>query len=783
MKPYKTLVWREVIWHRPFTIDSVYEAFTHIAALSSRSYIVWEARCRGGQMRYFIGTGRKSVSRVQEAFRAHGDVSFSINADGVKRMEVSHSVKLKVSKPVLSLNTDITAAMIRSTLAAMVGAKSDTESVLQIMLGASIAPSSTPTDLPAPSTNWLQLVLGNIPKATTEQRKSIRDKASQHGFEAVVRLGISGEHSKTRLHNILSAIRTLDSAGVHIHAESESPAHLNNPDIPFFFPLRLSVKETACFTLLPAGEEDLPGVSGLHPRLLLPPKWYKEPEEKTYSDRTFAVSHQYPKKRLSISPKDALEHTVLLGPSGSGKSTAMQHLILSDIRANRSVLVLDPKADLVTDILERIPEERRDDVVVIDPSDASPVGFNPLAFGKDPTQTVDAILSVFQELYSSNWGIRTADVLTGALLTLVRTKGAALLWLPQLLTDEAFRRSITSKINDPISIEPFWHHYESMRDSERRTEIAPVLNKLRQITYRPGLRNVLGQSEPKFSLIDLFYKRRIVLVPLNRGIIGAESARLLGSLIVGLTWAIALSRASIPADKRHMVSIYIDELQDYLALPTSFSDALAQARGLGVSYTVAHQYRGQLPPDIKAGIDANCRNKIVFGLNSTDAKEMAAQAPELDPLDFMTLPRYHIYTSFQSGGKSTGWIYGETLPPTKPLRMAAELKAESSKRYGVPAERTEANLIKILQRGNNAQTARNVSDTPIGRRKRKTTEVQTEQAEQNVAQNSEQDTARDSEHGTEQSVDGQRASNAPIGRRRRKSSDSDDNESNKENIS
>ena len=256
-----------------------------------------------------------------------------------------------------------------------------------------------------------------------------------------------------------------------------------------------------------------------------------------------------------------------------------------------------------------------------------------------------------------------------------------------------------------------------MKDTERRTEIAPVMNKLRQITYRPGLRNVLGQSEPKFSLADLFYKRKIVLVPLNRGLIGAESARLLGSLIVGLTWSLALSRASIAPEKRHMVSIYIDELQDYLALPTSFSDALAQARGLGVAYTVAHQYRGQLPPDIRAGIDANCRNKIAFGLNSDDAKDMAAQAPELEPLDFMMLPRYEIYASFQSGGKSTGWISGRTLPPPPPIRMAAELKAESMKRYGVPAEETEAELIRMMTRPD-PKPDPFVTDAPIGRREK-----------------------------------------------------------------
>ena len=346
------------------------------------------------------------------------------------------------------------------------------------------------------------------------------------------------------------------------------------------------------------------------------------------------------------------------------------------------------------------------------------MGFNPLAYHQDPSLTADAILAVFQEIFAQNWGIRSADVLSGALLTLAKTKGANLLYLPQLLTDERFRKEILAQVKDPIALEPFWRNYESMRDSERRTEIAPVLNKLRQITFRPGLRNVLGQTKPKFSLYDLFRERRIVLVPLNRGLIGAESARLLGSLIVGLTWTIALSRAKIAPEKRHMVSIYIDELQDYLALPTSFGDALAQARGLGIAYTVAHQYRAQLPQDIKAGIDANCRNKIIFGLNSDDAKAMAEQAQELEPLDFMTLPRYEVYTSFQAGGRSTGWISAATLPPPEATGLAAEIKAESMKRYGVPATETEAALTRIMTHLP-AEPRPIVSEAPIGRKKKR----------------------------------------------------------------
>ena len=316
---------------------------------------------------------------------------------------------------------------------------------------------------------------------------------------------------------------------------------------------------------------------------------------------------------------------------------------------------------------------------MIDPSDPCPVGFNPFAFDnyRNKELIADAILAVLKEIFAENWGILTQDVLSAALLTLVKMEGASLLWLLPLLTDEAFRHKITSQVKDKIALKPFWENYEAMKDTERRREIAPVMNKLRQFLFRQDLRNVLGQSHPKFNLTDLFYKRRIVLVPLNKGVIGAESARLLGSLIVGLTWTLALSRANITPERRHIVSIFIDELQDYLSLPTDLADALAQARGLGMALTMAHQYRDQLPPEILAGVDANARNKIVFGLNSGDAKAMAAMAPELTVHDFMALPRYQIYASFQQKGRNTGWVQGQTMPPPPAIRMAAELRAKS----------------------------------------------------------------------------------------------------------
>ena len=249
-------------------------------------------------------------------------------------------------------------------------------------------------------------------------------------------------------------------------------------------------------------------------------------------------------------------------------------------------------------------------------------------------------------------------------------------------------------------------------------QIEPVLNKLRQFLLRPSLRSVLGQANPKFSLMDLFTKRKIVLVPLNKGIVGSETARLLGSLIIGLTWTLALSRAKLPPERRHIVEIYIDELQDYLSLPTDLSDALAQARGLGVGMTLAHQYRDQLPTNICSGVDANCRNKIVFGLNSKDAKAMAAMAPELTPEDFMSLPRYQVYTSFQCAGKNTGWVRGQTLPPMAAAQDATRLRARSQATYGIPAAQVDEDYLDIFTDNNNSTSGESPDDTPIGRRRR-----------------------------------------------------------------
>ncbi len=699
--------WQEVHWARPFQHCDVLELLAHLAVFSPRKQIIWEARGSNGKVRYFIGTHRRYINPLKTMFQAHGKIIFS-DVSEKERGKVDFAKNLKRSKAVLSLNTKNSLAVLKTALAALADTKKGETLVVQIILGESFAPLPAPDQAVNPHASLLSAICGKTGAASKESLSSIKDKSSQHGFYSVIRIG-AGAATKYRLNNLLhsltSALRQFEAVGVKLSFPVIDSELLNKAKMPWFLSLRLSIAELAGFTLLPSTNTELAGVDGLHPKLLHPSVWLHDSNQ-----RIFAKSLGATPVKLGIPIKDSLEHTVILGPTGAGKSTVMQNLIMSDIQAERSVLVIDPKADLVNDILSQIPKERADDVVVVDPSSNCPVGLNPFNFNTkaSPALISDTILAIFKQVFKDSWGVYSQDVLSAALLTLAQTKGSTLLHLPRLLTDEAFRRSITSKICDKQGLEPFWTDFEAKSKTRKQQVISPVMNKLRQFTVRPTLRNMLGQSQPKFNLSDLFTKNKIVLVPLNKGIIGAESAKLIGSLIVGLTWTLALSRANLPADSRKPVSIYIDELQDYISsISTDFSDALAQARGLGVVFTVAHQYRSQLAPDIKAAIDTNARNKIIFGLNVADAKDMAAMAPELETADFMFLPRHHVYVNLQNNGQSTGWISGKTLPIPKTDKAPMELKIASMKRYGQAPT--------VPQPAITPREA--IASTPIGRKK------------------------------------------------------------------
>ncbi len=448
--------------------------------------------------------------------------------------------------------------------------------------------------------------------------------------------------------------------------------------------LRLNSSELVPLLGWPLGDRHYAGVRSAHPRLLA------VPEIVSRTEAVFAAgTAPGPERPVGIDPDSRLQHMVVLGPTGSGKSTLLEHLILSDITAGRACCVIEPKEQLVERILATAPKDAAERIVVLDATDTeAPVGFNPLDVGdRDPDIVVDGVLAALAAVFSDGWGPRTEYLIQGALLSLARAgqrrgESYTLIDLPRAFTDDAFRRPIVMSVRDDPTLAAFWDEFDAMRPAQRAAAIASPLNKLRKIVLRKPLVAVLGQSQPRFRLRDIFRDRKVVLVPLNDALLGTGASQLLGSLVVAELWMATLERAREKEPMKRPGMVFIDEVQNYLHLPTPIDDVLATSRSYGVAWHLAHQYRKQLPEKLRSALDVNARSKVCFALDPLDARDLAKTTPQLTPDDFQALDKHHIYIRLIAGGSPTGWCSARTLPPSPVTGMGATLRDVSRRRYG-----------------------------------------------------------------------------------------------------
>jgi len=409
-----------------------------------------------------------------------------------------------------------------------------------------------------------------------------------------------------------------------------------------------------------------------------------------------------------IAQADRRHHMHVLGPTGSGKSTLLLNLALQDIEAGVGVGVLDPKGDLISDLLERIPSHHRDRVVLIDPSQREqPVGLNVLTC-PDPNQrevVCDGIVTIFKKTYERFWGPRTDDVLRAALLTLMRDPKATLCEVPLLLLNRAARAQLTAELDDPAGLKLFWAEYEQMAPGQQLQVVGPVLNKLRSFLLRPTLRNILGQSTSTIDFQRIIDNNCILLVSLSKGLLGEDTSQLLGSFIVSRLWQAALTRANRLKVDRPDFNLYLDEFHNYLHLPQSLDDILAESRAYHLNLTLANQHLGQLRDSTQEALDSNARTRVVFQCGQDDARRLARQFNPLTDHQLLSLERFQVAVRLCVDGRTEAPFTGitEAPPPSLGELNTAALARGSLAIYGRSREAVEseieARLVSVGVRG------------------------------------------------------------------------------------
>ncbi len=403
------------------------------------------------------------------------------------------------------------------------------------------------------------------------------------------------------------------------------------------------------------------------------------------------ADHPGVSRPVAIAVEDARHHLHVIGETGTGKSTLLANLVLQDAEAGRAAVVIDPKGDLVEAILERLPEGCESRTCVVDPDDRKDaVGLNVLA-GSDPDLIVDHVAGVFKRIYEPWWGPRTDDIMRAACLTLAQIPGATLAEVPLLLTDFDWRRAIRERLADVGGLSAFWSWYERLPEPQRAQHIAPLLNKLRAFLLRGPVRAIVGQVTPKRDIESLIDEGGLLLVRVPKGTLGEDTSRLLGAFVIARVWQRCMRRASLPEEARADATLYVDETHNYLALPRSFEDLLAEARGYRLSLVLAHQHMGQLPRDVRDALGANARTKVVFTCSPDDALTLERHfAPDLSDYDLSHLATFQAACRpCVGGGQAQAFTFRtEALRPGSAAR-AEVVRRRSAELYAVPRDEVE----------------------------------------------------------------------------------------------
>ncbi len=434
-----------------------------------------------------------------------------------------------------------------------------------------------------------------------------------------------------------------------------------------------------------------------------------DPKDVSFIGRTNYVAALEEKLFVfGIKREDRDRHIYIIGKSGVGKSKLLELLVRQDIAYGKGVCFIDPHGDVIELLLDFIPKERIDDVVLIDPSDNEhPVSFNPLS-NVDPGfkfQLTQGLIEVIKKQFGANWTPRLEHVFRFTCLALLDYPYATMRGMISLLTDRNYRQKVVEYITDDM-VKRFWAiEFADWSEKFDTDAIIPLVNKLGQFLADPMLRNIFGQKENKVDLEKLMNQEKIIFINLSKGRLGEENSSFFGSIFVTKIKQAGMGRANIPEKERKPLYLYVDEFHNLVT--ETFENLLSESRKYGICLTVAHQYLSQLLPRVQASVLGNVATIIIFRVGGDDAGALESDmAPIFKAKDMINLGKREFYIKLMINGESYDPFSAQTLSVLSPNHPSykEEIIESSRRKYSISAdaakkliEEEEAQILRSAQ--------------------------------------------------------------------------------------
>jgi TraM recognition site of TraD and TraG/Type IV secretory system Conjugative DNA transfer len=424
-------------------------------------------------------------------------------------------------------------------------------------------------------------------------------------------------------------------------------------------------------------------------------------------------------KDVYMKTEDRFRHIYALGGSGSGKSVFMTNMVLQDIEAGNGVCVVDPHGETIDDILLRMPESRREDVVIFSPAFIDrPLGLNMLEYDRakptQRTQVIDNLFKIWDKLYDlkATGGPMFESYMKNSMRLVMshEASGSTLMEISKVLSDEEYRTFKLAMCDDQQVVD-FWEKEATKAGGEASLEnmVPYITSKLAPFITNDFLRPMIGQQKSAINFREAMDNKKIVLVKLEKGLIGESSAYLVGMVTIGnllmagmgrndgFKYNLDGSKTEITASERPPFFIYVDEMQNFLfdAIP----QALEEIRKYKVGMVLAHQFVKQVikggDERIKDSIMANCASKFIFRAGAEDAEYLQKEfQPTLNAADLQNPERFTANTiMLVDGQKTTPFnIKPKPLSDTKNPELKKQIIEDTKAKYGHPVEEVEKDI-------------------------------------------------------------------------------------------
>ncbi len=152
-----------------------------------------------------------------------------------------------------------------------------------------------------------------------------------------------------------------------------------------------------------------------------------------------------------------------------------------------------------------------------------------------------------------------------------------------------------------------------------------------------------------------------LVVNLSKGTLGADTANVLGGILIASLVNAAFSRADMPETDRTPFNALVDEFHHFST--GIFADALAECRKYGLGVVLAQQHTAQTDPKVLAAILGNVGTIIAFRTGPLDAPILARQLHGISEEQLILQPNYRAMVQLMVQGEKTK-PFSIDLPPT-----------------------------------------------------------------------------------------------------------------------